>query len=79
MHLRDQTVADPDWCASPIGQRWTSLELDQSMFSIHPMPDGGNSLICLNRFVGRPPFDERERTLVDAVWQPTLWPHRRDL
>ncbi|MGC3968319.1 MAG: helix-turn-helix transcriptional regulator [Pirellulales bacterium] len=54
---------------------WRSTGFESFLLSAHPLDDGFSSNLGLHRRVGRPTFTERERRLVDIVFNGVEWLH----
>jgi DNA-binding CsgD family transcriptional regulator len=76
---REHVFNDAEFHASAAGQALTELGFDQFMLSVFPINHQFHSAIGLYRRLGRPAFNERDRTVVHILWQQVDWLHRQEI
>ena len=77
---RQDQIADGDWYGHP-GFAWRRrVGLDHFIFSVRRVGRGGlHSGVGVHRRLGREPFDERQRAIVDVVLSEVGWLHHAGL
>jgi DNA-binding CsgD family transcriptional regulator len=70
-----EIIDDEFWRASPGGQCWPAVGLDHFIVSFRRLEDSMCSMISFHRREGAPNFSQRERTIVDVLFQGIDWLH----
>jgi DNA-binding CsgD family transcriptional regulator len=72
----EQMIDDASWKSNPFGIEYRTAGFDHAMISAYPVGGGIVSSLGFHRRTGKPPFSDRDRTVVHVMFQQVDWLHR---